>query len=96
MIAEHYCADSARKKLGLSWEEWGRRFNEYLLHLERTLAPDLIILGGGVSKQFNEYAPFFTLETPVKPAFLQNHAGTIGAAFHAWQYYNKNGTTNAL
>lgn len=88
MIAEQYAADSVRKRLELSWEDWGGRFNEYLNHLEDLLSPDLIILGGGGSKMFQEYEAFLHLETPVRPAFLQNHAGTIGAAFNAWQLHH--------
>ena len=42
--------NSIRKKEGLSWEEWGKRFNEYLHHLDFLFWPDLIIMGGGVSK----------------------------------------------
>ena len=44
------------------------------------IAPDLIILGGGTSKDFDEYKEYITIETPVIPAGLQNHAGIIGAA----------------
>lgn len=80
MIAEHYAADSIRKKLELSWEDWGTRFNEYLLHLELLFSPDLIILGGGASKKFEKYKNLFTINCPVVPAKLLNHAGIIGAA----------------
>lgn len=88
MIAEQYAADSVRKRLELSWEDWGGRFNEYLNHLEDLLSPDLIILGGGGSKVFHEFEAFLHLETVVRPAFLQNHAGTIGAALNAWELHH--------
>ena len=83
MIAEHYVSNSARKKLDLSWEKWGKRFNEYLLHLERLLSPDLFILGGGISKDFDSYHKYLKVETPVTPAKLLNNAGIVGAAGYA-------------
>ncbi len=79
-IAEKYCAGSTRKKLGMTYEEWGHRFNEYLIHIEHLFSPDLIILGGGTSKKFDEYAHTITIKTPVEPAKMRNNAGIIGAA----------------
>ncbi len=88
-VAEAYASNNARKRENLSWEEWGQRFNEYLLHLERTLNPDLILLSGGASKRFDRFESFITGETPVKPARLLNAAGTIGAAVYAYQRLRK-------
>jgi len=79
-IAEHYAADSIRKKEDLSWNAWGARFNEYLKHLERLFSPDLIILGGGASKKMEKYKDQIKTNCPVVPAKLLNHAGIIGAA----------------
>ena len=84
-VAERYAANSARKRLDLNWEDWGKRLNEYLQHMERILVPDLIILGGGVSKRFTEYAPFLSLGTTVIPAAFRNNAGALGAAMYAAQ-----------
>jgi len=83
-LAEHYASDSARKKHDLSWEDWGERFNEYLLHLERLLSPNLIILGGGTSKKFDYYKHLLTVNTHVTPATYLNRAGAIGAAYYAY------------
>lgn len=80
MIAEHYAADSIRKKEDLSWDDWGKRFNEYLIHLERLFTPDLVILGGGASKKFGKYKAQLKTTCRVIPAELLNHAGIIGAA----------------
>lgn len=79
-IAEHYAADSIRKKEDLSWEVWGKRFNEYLQHLEFLFSPDLILLGGGSSKKFEKYKHLIKTDCSVIPAKLLNHAGIIGAA----------------
>ncbi len=83
MVAEHYASNSARKNLDLSWEVWGRRFNEYLLHLERLFTPDQFILSGGISKRFNNYEVYLSTKAPVTPARLLNNAGIVGAALHA-------------
>jgi polyphosphate glucokinase len=85
MIAEHYAANSVRKNLNLSWEEWGKRFNEYLLHIDRILSPDLVILSGGASKRFSEYQHVITSETRIIPSAMLNNAGTVGAAVYAWE-----------
>lgn len=85
MIAEHYVSNSARKKFDLSWEKWGKRFNEYLHHMERLLSPDLFILGGGISKDFDLYSKYFKVDTPVVPARLLNNAGIVGAACYAYR-----------
>lgn len=79
-IAEDYASNRARKNGDLSWSEWGKELNKVLLHYELIVSPDLIILGGGVSKSFAEYAKYFTSKTPIIPAQLLNNAGIIGAA----------------
>ncbi|MFK7847918.1 MAG: polyphosphate--glucose phosphotransferase [Rhodothermales bacterium] len=85
--AEHYAADSARKKNDLKWSEWAIRVQEYLDRIEFLLAPDLIIIGGGVSKPNKKIKYFGELRTDADlvTAQLQNNAGIIGGAFRAGQ-----------
>ncbi len=83
MIAEHYTSNSAREKEDLSWDKFGKRVNRYLNRLEFLFWPDLIVLGGGVSKKYELYSHMFDLETEVKPAKLKNQAGIVGAAMAA-------------
>jgi polyphosphate glucokinase len=45
--------------------------------------PDLIIVGGGVSKKAHKWVPLLSTRTPVVPAELQNDAGIVGAALAA-------------
>lgn len=85
-IAEDYASNRIRKDENLDWETWGKRFNEYLQHLNLLLAPDLIILGGGVSKHFDTFSPYFHVETRVIPAKLENNAGIVGAACFAHEF----------
>lgn len=82
-IAEKYTSRKVKKDLDLSWIDWAPRLQEYLQIIERTITPDLIIIGGGASKKFDKYFPAIKLNTPVKPARHQHHAGIIGAAFAA-------------
>ena len=79
-IAEHYAADSIRKREELTWKQWGKRFDEYLNHVYRLFYPDMIILGGGASKRFKKFEDYLTVDTDIAPAQLLNNAGIIGAA----------------
>ena len=59
MTAEKYTAASVKTKEALSWQEWATRLQEYLGKVEVVLKPDTLILGGGISADFKEYAPLF-------------------------------------
>ncbi len=83
-VVEKQVSGAVRKTTEMSWATWGKKFNKYLLHLERLLSPDLVILGGGDSKYFDSYSDKFTVSFPVKAAQYLNRAGTVGAAFYAW------------
>lgn len=82
-IAEHYASARVREAQELSWKKWGRRFNKYLQRLEFLMSPDLIILGGGVSKKFEKYQGLLEVEAQVLPATALNQAGIVGAALYA-------------
>ena len=85
--AERYAADSARKRNDLKWDTWAERVQEYLDYVEFVLAPDMIIIGGGVSKPSKKVKFFDHLKTDADlvTAQLQNEAGIIGAAYRARQ-----------
>ncbi len=78
--AEEYAAESARDRHDFGWKEWAGHVGLFLSEMERLLWPDLIIIGGGVSKNHEEFLPFFDLRAPVVPAALFNNAGIAGAA----------------
>ena len=84
-LAEHYVSNTARKKYEMSWPGFGKRFNEYLLHIDRIFSPDLVILGGGISNDFKEFAPYFDAKLNITTAAMFNHAGIIGAALYAYE-----------
>ena len=78
--AETRAADSAREREGLSWQEWALRLQRYFGVLEDLLWPDLIVVGGGVSKHADQFLPLLHLRAPIVPARLRNAAGIVGAA----------------
>ena len=80
---ELWAADSAKEREELSYDQWGKRFNKFLKYVELIVAPELIILGGGASKDFAQYKHRITIETPVIAAELRNSAGIVGAAVAA-------------
>lgn len=67
----------------LSYEKWAERVQEFLGRIEALLPPDLIIIGGGVSKDSEKFFKFLTLRAEVVPAQFRNRAGIIGAALYA-------------
>lgn len=78
--AEKRASDAVRQEKRLSWEKWANRLDEYLIAMEKLLWPDLIILGGGISKYHAKFLPYITVQTEIVPAQLRNEAGIIGAA----------------
>jgi polyphosphate glucokinase len=79
--AEKRASEHAREEHDLSWGVWAGRVDEYLSHMEALLSPDLIIIGGGVSKKSGKFFPRLTgLRAKIVPAAMLNDAGIIGAA----------------
>lgn len=78
--AEKYMAESVREREELDWSQWAERLHEYYSLIEFLFNPDLIIVGGGVSKHHKKYLPELDLRAPIVPAELRNEAGIIGAA----------------
>lgn len=78
--SETWAANSAREREGLSFEQWAVRLTRYFGYLEALFSPDLFVIGGGVSKQHDEFLHLIGISTPIVPAELRNNAGIIGAA----------------
>ncbi|MET7420196.1 polyphosphate--glucose phosphotransferase [Dactylosporangium sp. NPDC005555] len=81
--AEDFASDRIRETEELSWPDWAERVQVYLRHLHALLWPDLIIIGGGVSKKTEKWLQYVDVPTKVVPATLQNNAGIVGAALLA-------------
>lgn len=80
---EKWASAKVRKNEDLSWEEWAKRVDQFLLHLERIFSPDLFILGGGVSRHWEKWGSVLTTTVDTVPAQLENEAGIVGAALAA-------------
>jgi polyphosphate glucokinase len=78
--AEKRAAEIHREQEGLSWKKWGKRVDKYLLNMEKLLSPDLIVIGGGVSKKSEKFFPYLNARAKIVPAEMHNDAGIIGAA----------------
>jgi polyphosphate glucokinase len=81
--AERRSAAAARVRRGLSWKAWSQDLDEHLHRIDNLMWPNLMILGGGVSKNADKFIPRLTVRCPVVPAQLRNDAGIIGAAIVA-------------
>ena len=81
--AESRAANSAREREDLSWHHWAKRLTTYYKTLEMLFSPDLFVVGGGISKQAEEFLPLIDIDTEIVPATLLNKAGVVGAALYA-------------
>jgi polyphosphate glucokinase len=81
--AEDWAAESVRGDDDLSWKEWGQRLSDYMELVEKLLWPNLIIIGGGVSRKSEKFLPHIRARTEIIPAQLLNDAGIVGAALFA-------------
>ena len=87
-VAERTASNRVRIEEGLSFAEWAERLNDYFAKLDRLFSPDLLVIGGGVSKQFHRFGPLLRSRAPIVPAALRNQAGIIGAAMRAGDLRN--------
>ena len=78
--AEERASARVRTRRNLSWKRWASRVDAYLQRVAFYLWPELIIIGGGVSKRHERFLPHLTVDCEIVPARLRNEAGIIGAA----------------
>jgi polyphosphate glucokinase len=82
--AEKRASERAKELHDLSWGKWAGRVDEYLHHVDALTAPDLVIIGGGISRKADKFLPLLTsLRATVVAAAMQNDAGIVGAAVSA-------------
>lgn len=82
--AEARYSAKARRKEDLSWDEWGSRARDYVTLAQQVFTPDLIVIGGGVSKHWENFRDFLTFpQVSTVPAALGNNAGIVGAAYYS-------------
>jgi len=78
--AELLASGSARDNERLPWKDYAKRVQRYLRRLDALVWPDLVILGGGVSKEAEKFLADVKVRVPVVTAELLNNAGIVGAA----------------
>lgn len=83
VAAESVASSRVLERDELSWKEWGGRVKRYLTEMENLFWPELIIVGGGVSKEWKHYSRYLDIRTPIVPAEMKNRAGIVGAAINA-------------
>jgi len=92
--AEKLAANSVREEKDLSYPKWAERLTTYYRTLEKLFSPDLIIVGGGVSKHADQFLHLVDIETEIVPAKLRNQAGIVGAALWAAEAGDEAGSGN--
>jgi polyphosphate glucokinase len=83
--AEKRASAKAKEDKDLTWKQWARYVNEFLAESDRLFSPDLVIVGGGVSRRFDKYEKLLKSDAKIVPAKLMNDAGIVGAAMAASQ-----------
>ena len=81
--AEHRASARVRAEQGLSWPAWAAAVNEVLAAYHALLWPDVFIIGGGVTENWEHFGPLLMSRAEIVPAHFRNDAGMIGAAMAA-------------
>jgi polyphosphate glucokinase len=82
-VVETTTSRVAAQQDDLDFQHWATRLERFYRHVVRLFSPDLIVVGGGVSKQAGNFLPFISLDTPMVAATHRNNAGILGAAYLA-------------
>jgi polyphosphate glucokinase len=78
-----WASAAARVRENLSWAQWVSRLQEYLSFAESLIWPDLMIIGGGISHDADQFLPLLQLDSKVVRAEMENDSGIIGVAYEA-------------
>ncbi|MFJ1794352.1 polyphosphate--glucose phosphotransferase [Kitasatospora griseola] len=91
--AERRASSAAKERHDLSWPQWAGRVDEYLDLVEMLFSPQLVIVGGGVSRKHEKFLPLLKdRRAEVVPARLRNDAGIVGAAMAASRAFPATGS----
>lgn len=82
-VVETTTSRAAAERDELDFPAWAERLQRFYAHVIRLFSPDLIVVGGGVSKQAEKFLPLIDIEVPIVAAELLNNAGIQGAAYLA-------------
>ena len=83
--AEHRASAKVRADLDLDWVEWAAEVNEVLEAYHSLLWPDVFVIGGGVTENWQHFGSLLSSRAEIVPAAFGNDAGIVGAAMAAVQ-----------
>ena len=85
MDAEKWASAHVKTVLNLDWQAWIERVNDYLARMHALFWPDLFILGGAISADYDRFARLLRAGpgARIQPAHFAGQAGVIGAALAA-------------
>ncbi|MDR0911270.1 MAG: ROK family protein [Methanobrevibacter sp.] len=86
---EKIAAGSIKTKEKLNWDEWVERLQIYYSAIEKLFSPDLILIGGAISKEHRKFIPKLNLKTKVCPMKLKDNAEIIGIGYYSSKYNKK-------
>jgi polyphosphate glucokinase len=81
--AERIASAHVRTVERLDWPSWCVRVNDLLAKLNALFWPDLFIIGGSISEDFDQYRRLLRAPTEIRPAAFGAQAGAVGAALAA-------------
>jgi polyphosphate glucokinase len=81
--AEHRASAKVRADRKLDWVEWAAEVNAVLEAYHALLWPDVFIVGGGVTENWEHFGPLLNNRAEILPAAFGNDAGIVGAAMAA-------------
>jgi polyphosphate glucokinase len=81
--AETWASARVRTEERLDFAAWSIRVNEYLDYVHALFWPDVFILGGAVSENYDKFAPLLKSQAEIRPAHFAGQAGVMGAALAA-------------
>jgi polyphosphate glucokinase len=81
--AETWASARVRTEEKLDFPAWIARVNEYLRYVHALFWPDVFILGGAVSENYDQFAPLLKSPAEIRPAHFAGQSGVMGAALAA-------------
>lgn len=82
-IAEEYASARVRSTEGLGDHEWAGRVSTFINHVGSLIYPKWVVLGGGISNRWDDFARELKADFAVLPATFAGDAGIVGAALFA-------------
>ena len=81
--AEHRASAKVKTDKNLDWVDWAQEVNVVLEAYHALLWPDVFIIGGGVTENWQHFGSLLNSRAEIIPAAFGNDAGIVGAAMAA-------------